>query len=138
MPHPYCQNSAIGKRLLMTDTQIASDSTNLTDAANEASRLVDLFIGSKAVTPLVTVPSIIADITADFGASIRKRKYSPTEQKIPNMIPLGNEAINQEASGWYAIGLIKLKEYIKTTYGSGKVSVIKANSNWDSETPYTW
>lgn len=121
----YCENEDIGKRLLMTDTQITSDEENLTLAAEEATRLIDLYLSPyEDDLPLQTVPDILADIAADFGASIRKRKYSPTEQKIPNSIPLGSDQVNQEASGWYAIGYSKLMTYLKNIYGKGRMTLI--------------
>jgi phage gp36-like protein len=67
----------------MTDAQITSASTKLTNSANEASRLVDLYLMSKEENlPLAVVPAIIADITADFGASIYKRRYAPSELRL--------------------------------------------------------
>jgi hypothetical protein len=60
-------------------------------------------------------PEEIKVITADFGASIFKRRMMPEDVTLRGA--LQPDQINQiDATGWFALGLRKLEQYIKSKY----------------------
>lgn len=106
-----------------------SGTSPLEKAAVEASRLMDLFLKPYVTVPFTTFPldAILQMICADFAASIFKRRQFPSEQSMkPSLQP---DMINDvEGTGWFAVGLKRLQDYIKTVYALG-VSVPSSVSN---------
>ena len=108
----YCNIDLIKDRLLINE---GTYDTGLEAAGDEASRLVDIFLKPYTTVPLTTVDDQIEIITADFAASIFKRRMMPESPKITNQ--LTPEGLNQiEATGWFAQGIKKIQEYIKSYY----------------------
>ena len=113
----YCGLNAVKDRLL-----IATDDTSYNDslamAICEASRLVDTFLRAYTTVPLAEndVTSEISMITADFAASIFKRRMMPEDVTLRGA--LQPDQLNQmDATGWFALGIRKLEQYIKNKYG---------------------
>lgn len=111
----YCSIDLIKDRILdpHSDTQYNAD---LEAAGTEASRVVDIFLKPYTTVPLSgTIPDAVVIITADFAASVFKRRMLPEEVKMqPELTP---ENLNQmEATGWFAQGMKKLQEYIRSYY----------------------
>jgi len=113
----YCGIDDIKVRVLiaLNDTQY-DDALN--NAANEATSLVDVFLTPYATTPLTNPTGTIVDITADFGASIFKRRMFPQEVELRGPQTLaGLDTLTQmDATGWFALGLKKLEVYIRNAY----------------------
>jgi len=100
---------------------IATDDTSYNDSLSaaicEASRLVDTFLRAYTTVPLAEddVTSEISIITADFAASIFKRRMMPEDVTLRGA--LQPDQINQiDATGWFALGMRKLEQYIKSKY----------------------
>lgn len=112
----YCNITDIKDRMLIDDNDTQYDDA-LNTAANEASRIVDIFLKPYADVPLNSsnITSQISNITADFGASIFKRRMTPDEVQIRGALaPDMNAEIN--AVGWFAQGVRKMEMYIKSYY----------------------
>ena len=111
----YCDHDMIKERLLIESTDETYDA-ELDSAAVEASRLIDIYLTPYTTVPLGgDIPEQILYICADFAASIFKRRMMPSEVNIRGQLsPEGGNVI--EASGWWALALKKLEEYIKSTY----------------------
>ena len=111
----YCDHDLIKERLLIESTDETYDA-ELDSAAVEASRLIDIYLTPYTTVPLGgDIPEQILYICADFAASIFKRRMMPSEVNIRGQLsPEGGNVI--EASGWWALALKKLEEYIKSTY----------------------
>jgi hypothetical protein len=97
-----------------------SGTSSLEKAAVEASRLMDIFLKPYVTVPFTSFPldAILQMICADFAASIFKRRQYPSEQGMkPSLQP---DMINDvEGTGWFAVGLKRLQDYIKTVYALG-------------------
>jgi hypothetical protein len=97
---------------------------SLNDAVNEASAIVDMFLMPYTDVPLNAgnegYPEMIIAITADFAASVFKRRYFPNEISIKGgAIATASDltGINEmDASGWFALGIKKLEQYVKSNY----------------------
>ena len=112
----YCSNAAVKERILILEADNSYDAA-LDSAILEASRLVDIFLMPYVTTPLTgnDVTTQIAAITADFGASIFKRRMMPTEMQIRG--PMEPTQLNEvNASGWFAIAIRKIEMYIRSKY----------------------
>jgi hypothetical protein len=112
----YCGLNAVKDRLL-----IATDDTSYNDSLSvaicEASRLVDIFLKPYTTVPLAEndVTSEISIITADFAASIFKRRMLPDEVKIQGSLQ-PDQMNEMNAQGWFAQGIRKIEQYIKSYY----------------------
>ena len=111
----YCVKDDVKDRLLITTSDTSYD-TALDIAIAEASRTVDIFLKPYTTVPLEdTVPDQVAYITADFASSIFKRRLIPQEVKLRGTIQ--PDMINDvDGTGWFAVGLKKLQDYIKSYY----------------------
>jgi hypothetical protein len=112
----YCGLNAVKDRLLIA-TDDTSYNDSLTTAICEASRLVDTFLRAYTTVPLAEndVTSEISMITADFAASIFKRRMMPEDVTLRGA--LQPDQLNQiDATGWFALGIRKLEQYIKSKY----------------------
>ena len=111
----YCNIALLKDRLLIgvNDTQY-DDALN--NAADEASRLVDIFIKPYTTVPLTTPDSQIIAITADFGTSIFKRRMLPDEVRMRGTDILQPDLGAVDATGWFALALRKIEQYIKNYY----------------------
>jgi len=108
----YCTLSDLHDRLLIVDNSYDS---SLIIAAVEASRLVDDFLKPYTTVPLSTVNQSIEYITADFSASVFKRRMTPNEVTIRGT--LQPDMINDmDGTGWFGLGIRKLEQYIKNYY----------------------
>jgi len=119
--------SPVKDRLLINLTD-NSYNTPLGLACVEASRLVDIFLTPYVATLPLTLPdAMVQMVTADFAASIFKRRQFPTEQSMkPALQP---DMINDvDGTGWFAVGLKRLQDYIKVKYALG-VKVPSSVSN---------
>ena len=116
----YCSIDDIKQRMLIESNDTQYDDA-LNNAANEASELVDIFLKPyEATLPLESPDNQIVAITADFGASIFKRRMLPEEVGIrgPSIIAGGGtDTLTQmDATGWFALALKKMEQYIRNTY----------------------
>ena len=134
----YCsQADVIDRTLILTADVVSGKYQSAIDyAINEASRTVDDFLlpyypagglpfnghlpeqTSTVGNGNASVPDQIVIVTADFAASIFKRRLNPNELRIrggmqPDMI---NDV---DGTGWFAMALKKLQEFIKATFGLG-------------------
>lgn len=111
----YCDKTAVKDRLLINTSDTQFD-TALDIAIVEADRTIDIFLKPYTTVPLTgTIPDQIAIIAADFACSIFKRRLNPQEVKLRGT--LQPDMINDtDGSGWFAAGLRKLQEYIKSYY----------------------
>jgi hypothetical protein len=110
----YCTIAQVKERLLIPTTNTTYN-TDIESASAEASRLIDIYLTPYVTVPLTSPTAQIGYIAADFATSIFKRRMMPSETKIIGQLsPEGMTVI--EASGWWAIALKKLEEYIKNTY----------------------
>lgn len=109
------------KDRLLIETADNSYNDALESAGTEASRVVDIFLKPYCTVPLTndTTPTnndtTISAITSDFAASIFKRRMMPEDVILkPELTP---ENLGQmEASGWFAAGMKKLQEYIRSYF----------------------
>jgi hypothetical protein len=126
----YLSNgSPVQDRLLIN---LSDDSYNipLGLACVEASRLVDLFLTPYETTlPLTSPDTMIQMVTADFAASIFKRRQYPSEQSMkPALQP---DMVNDvDGTGWFAVGLKRLQDYIKVKYA---LAVVIGNTVYNSD-----
>jgi hypothetical protein len=117
MSNPYCDKDMVKDRMLivLSDT---SYNDALDVAIEEASRLVDVFLKpylTDPEPPLETPDDQIKAITADFAASMFKRRMLPDDVKIRGA--LQPDMINEiDSSGWFAQGVRKIEQYIKSYY----------------------
>jgi hypothetical protein len=124
----YCDPTYVKDRVIISTSNTNYD-TYLTNAIVEASRLVDMFLTPYITVPLTgTIPDPIIFITADFAASIFKRRYIPNEAKIrgantPDFLG------DVDATGWFALGMKKMLDYIRVTYGIGAQGINPAQTN---------
>lgn len=110
----YCTKADIKDRMLIASTDTTYD-TSLDIAIIEASRTVDIFLKPYVTVPLVTYDDAISIITADMSSSIFKRRLMPSEVKLRGS--LQPDMINDvDGTGWFAVGLKKLLDYIKSYY----------------------
>jgi hypothetical protein len=116
MAGEYCEHDPVKKRLLIETTDTTVD-TDLDEAIVEACRVVDIFMKPYATVPLsgTALDDQIAIITADFAASIFKRRWIPNEQSTRgNLQP---DMLNDlDGSGWFAVALRRMQDYIKSFY----------------------
>jgi hypothetical protein len=116
-PTVYCTSTSIKSRLLIKSTDTSMDA-DITEAISEASRIVDIFMKPYATAiPLEgeDLTDQIAIITADFTASIFKRRWVPNESNVRGNT--GLDMINDvDGSGWFAVGLKRIQDYIKAFY----------------------
>ena len=116
MAGEYCTHDPVKKRLLI-ETSDATVDTDLDEAIVEACRVVDIFMKPYATVPLTgtSLTDQIAIITADFAASIFKRRWIPNEQSTRgNLQP---DMLNDlDGSGWFAVALRRMQDYIKSFY----------------------
>jgi hypothetical protein len=106
-------NDVKDRMLILTTDTSYDDSINL--AITEASRLVDVFLKPYTTVPLTTYDDNISALTADFAASIFKRRTTPQETKIRGT--LQPDMLNDiDGTGWFALGLRKIEQYIKSYY----------------------
>ena len=113
----YCGIPDVVDRLLIKSVDVTNLTTSLNYAIVEASRLVDTFLFPYVTSlPFATQPPdqiIIA--TADFAASVFKRRYTPSEARTRGS--LQPDMINDvDGTGWFALGLKKVQEFIKDYY----------------------
>jgi len=108
----YCAVADLVDRMLVKANDVANYTPEMTYCIVEASRMVDTFLMPYITVPIVGTPADqIVIATADFAASIFKRRYVPAEVKMKNLMP---DMINDvDGSGWFALGLKKIIEYIK-------------------------
>jgi hypothetical protein len=107
--------------MLIKANDVANYTTEMNYCIVEASRMIDTFLMPYVTTlPYVVsgggknIPDQIVIAAADFSASIFKRRYVPSEVKMKNLMP---DMINDvDGSGWFALGLKKLIEYIKDNF----------------------
>lgn len=117
MSSPYCDKDAVKDRMLIVIGDTTYDNA-LDVAIEEASRLVDVFLKPYLTSPeppLETPDSHIAAITADFAASLFKRRMLPDDVKIRGA--LQPDMMNEiDSTGWFAQGVRKIEQYIKSYY----------------------
>jgi len=114
----YCTINDIKARMLIESTDTQYDSA-LNNAANEATEIVDMFLKPYTTVPLVNPTGMIVEITADFGASVFKRRYLPNEVRLrgPIQVEGGIDSTTQaEAEGWFGLAKSKLEFYIRNNY----------------------
>ena len=112
----YCEVADVKERVLIKTADTSYD-TAITRAIVEASRTVDLFLTPYEVSlPLsYTIPDMIVIITADMSCSVFKRRLIPNEVKVRGS--LQPDMINDvDGTGWFALALKKILDYIKNTY----------------------
>ena len=117
----YCAVADLVDRMLVKANDVANYTPEMTYCIVEASRMVDTFLMPYVTTlPYVVtgvgknIPDQIVIVSADFAASVFKRRYVPSEVKMKNLMP---DMINDvDGSGWFALGLKKLIEYIKDNF----------------------
>ena len=116
-PTQYCGLADVVDRMLIKAVDVANLTTSINYAIVEASRMVDTFLLPYVTTlPFATQPPdqiIIA--SADFAASVFKRRYAPSEARTRGS--LQPDMINDvDGSGWFALGLKKIQEFIRDNY----------------------
>ena len=111
----YCDITLLKDRLLIAVNDTQYDDA-LNNAVNEASRLVDLFLKPYTNVPLNDADEQIEAITADFGASIFKRRMLPDEVRMRGTDILQPDLGAVDATGWFALALRKIEQYIKNYY----------------------
>ena len=110
----YCVKNDVKDRLLIALTDTSYD-TALDVAIAESSRTIDIFLKPYVTVPLVSVDTQVEIICADMSASIFKRRLIPQEVKLRGT--LQPDMINDvDGTGWFAVGLKKLLDYIKSYY----------------------
>ena len=110
----YCTKDAVKDRMLVLTSDTTYD-TSFDNAIAEASALVDIFLKPYVTVPLSTYDSNITNLTADFAASIFKRRWMPSEVTVRGT--LQPDMINDvDGTGWFALGLRKVEQYIKSYY----------------------
>jgi len=110
----YCSIDDVKDRLLIATTDTSYD-TALNNAVNEASVVCDMFLRAYTSVPLTTVPDEVRYASADIAASIFKRRMMPEDITLRGA--LQPDQLNQmDATGWFALGIRKLEQYIKSKY----------------------
>ncbi len=117
----YCAVVDLVDRMLVKANDVANYTAEMNYCIVEASRMVDTFLMPYVTTlPYVVsgggknIPDQIVIVSADFAASVFKRRYVPSEVKMKNLMP---DMINDvDGSGWFALGLKKLLEFIKDNF----------------------
>lgn len=112
----YCTYEDVKDRVLILTSDNTYDSS-IASAAVESSRLVDIFLMPYVTTPLTgnDLTSQVAAITADFTASIFKRRMFPEEMKVRGpMEPTQLDTI--DATGWFAMAVSKIERYIRNKF----------------------
>jgi len=111
----YCLKDAVKDRMLIATADTSYD-TALDTAITEASRLVDIFLKPYTTVPLTSpYPDQISAITADFSASIFRRRMMPDDVKVRGTLR-PDQMGEMDAVGWFAQGIKKIEEYIKSYY----------------------
>jgi hypothetical protein len=110
----YATVAQVKERALIGSSDTAYD-TRITTCITEAMRMVDIFLTPYVDVPLTTIPAQIGIITADFATSIFKSRYFPDEVELRGTT--SPDGLNQtDSTGWFAIGLRKMNDYIKNVY----------------------
>lgn len=111
----YCTAAQVKERALIASSDTTYD-TRIATCITEAMRMVDIFLTPYTTVPLsVTIPAQIGIITADFATSIFKSRYFPDEVELRGTTT--PDGLNQtDSTGWFAIGLRKMNDYIKNVY----------------------
>jgi hypothetical protein len=111
----YCSIDDVKDRLLIATGDTTYD-TALNNAVNEASTVCDMFLRAYTTVPLSSpYPDEVRYATADIGASIFKRRMMPEDVTLRGA--LQPDQLNQmDATGWFALGIRKLEQYIKSKY----------------------
>ena len=111
----YGTSSEVKNRLLIKSTDTTFD-TAITAAIAEADKVVDMYLTPyEEDLPLSETPDMIGVVANDFAASIFKRRLNPDEVKLRGA--LQPDMINDvDGSGWFALGLRRLYDYIKIVY----------------------
>jgi hypothetical protein len=123
----YCSIYLVKERLLINGDDYTYDDA-LHTAVQEASRVCDMFL--RAYTDVPLQPTVvkqsgcetvyvyyyeIQQATADIAASIFKRRMMPEDVTLRGA--LQPDQLNQmDATGWFALGIRKLEQYIKSKY----------------------
>jgi len=113
----YCTINDIKARMLIESIDTQYDSA-LNNAANEATEIINMFLKPYTTVPLVNPTGMIVEITADFGASVFKRRYLPNEVRLrgPPILEGVDSTTQAEAEGWFGLAKSKLEFYIRNTY----------------------
>jgi len=111
----YCSIDDVKDRLLIATTDTSYD-TALNNAVNEASIVCDMFLRAYTTVPLTSpYPDEVRYASADIAASIFKRRMMPEDVTLRGA--LQPDQLNQmDATGWFALGIRKLEQYIKSKY----------------------
>jgi hypothetical protein len=110
----YATVAQVKERALIASSDTAYD-TRIATCITEAMRMVDIFLTPYVDVPLTTIPAQIGIITADFATSIFKSRYFPDEVELRGTT--SPDGLNQtDSTGWFAIGLRKMNDYIKNVY----------------------
>jgi len=128
----YCTTDLVKDRLLI-DVNDTTYEEALHNAIEEASRVCDMFL--RAYTNVPLEPEILEErmsgcgtiyvyvyyyeiqqATADIAASIFKRRMMPEDVTLRGA--LQPDQLNQmDATGWFALGIRKLEQFIKSKFG---------------------
>jgi len=111
----YCSIDDVKDRLLIATSDTSYD-TALNNAINEASVVCDMFLRAYTTVPLTSpYPDEVRYASADIAASIFKRRMMPEDVTLRGA--LQPDQLNQmDATGWFALGIRKLEQYIKSKY----------------------
>ena len=111
----YCSIDDVKDRLLIATSDTSYD-TALNNAINEASVVCDMFLRAYTTVPLTSpYPDEVRYASADIAASIFKRRMMPEDITLRGA--LQPDQLNQmDATGWFALGIRKLEQYIKSKY----------------------
>lgn len=110
----YATVAQVKERALIALSDTAYD-TRIATCISEAMSMVDIFLTPYVTVPLSTIPAQIGIITADFATSIFKSRYFPDEVELRGTT--SPDGLNQtDSTGWFAIGLRKMNDYIKNVY----------------------
>ena len=127
----YCAVADVVDRTLTKTADVSNYTPSMQYAIVEASRTVDIFLqvyepndlpfngtlpnGNPANNGHKNVPDPVVIFTADLAVSVWKRRLNPAEASVRG--PLQPDFINDiDGSGWFAVFLKKLLEYIKNYY----------------------
>jgi len=136
----YGNINGIKSRLNIPESNTSYD-TAMTEALEEASRVIDMYLAPYVGTedvyntisfsfktlPLTIVPDIINDIAEDFGVVFFKRRDVPKGVGLTGSFGAYNETLE----GYIAQGQKKLETFINTYFKRGKVSIV--NSTYDTK-----
>jgi phage gp36-like protein len=112
----YCNINDVKDRLLIDVTDTSYDNA-LNNAINEASVVCDMFLRAYTNVPLTSpYPDEVRYACADIAASIFKRRMMPEDVTLRGA--LQPDQLNQmDATGWFALGIRKLEQFIKSKFG---------------------